>query len=486
MSIVVVVKRTAAFFGLVGIGVGLYLWLVRDVDAQRGRRRREGGQPVRVLEVTAHPAVPRLTGYGVVAAQRSWQGVSQVGGRVVEVDERVQVGRIVREGTVLFKIDPEDLELEKSKSRSNVKAARAQLAELQAREQSAKASLAVEQKVLALARTELERIRDAYDSGALPLADLEAAQRAVLAAEKTVVSYENTLAELPASRRVLQAQLEQLEAGVAGADLQLSRTEVVAPFTMQIREVHATVGQAVSSGAILVVGDGIDAVEITAKLPVGAIDPLLPARQGPTPAEPPTEPPSEPPAEPPTEPPSEPPSAAADTPPARRPGGRLGRIAEALEVTVSLETPTVRASWPARFSRFAGIDATSRTLGVVVAVDQPRPRDGQQRVRLSPGLHVEVELRGKPQPGCLALPTEALHGATVYVANAEDRLERRTVELSWAQEDWACVASGIAAGDRVVTTELSPAVDGMLLAPTVDEFEARRIAQLVGGEQPSS
>lgn len=482
-GIVVVIKRAAVLFGLTGLGVGTYLWLVQDADATRSRRRREGGQPVRVLVVAAHPAVPRITGYGVVAAQRSWQGVAQVSGRVVEVDERVQVGRIVREGTVLFKIDPEDLELEKSKSKSNVKAAKAQLSEIQAREQSAKASLAVEKKVLELARGELERSRGLHESGALSLAELEVAQRAVLTAEKAVVSYENTLAELPASRRVLQAQIEQLAAGVVGADLQISRTQVVAPFTMQIREAPTTVGQAVSSGAVLVVGDGIQAMEVTAKLPVGAIDPLLPVR-----------------------PPSAEAAVAGGTPgdavpavgepaPAGEPaavavprtGGRLERIAQALQVTVSLDTPTVQASWPATFSRFAGIDPTSRTLGVVVAVDREPPGAGQsQRMRLSPGLHVQVELRGQPQPGCLAVPTEAVHGTTVYVANADDRLERRTVELSWAQEDYACVGSGIAVGDRVVTTQLNPAVEGMLLAPTVDEFEARRVAGLVGGERPAS
>ncbi|MCX4246497.1 efflux RND transporter periplasmic adaptor subunit [Paraliomyxa miuraensis] len=485
MSAVVVVKRIATFVGLVGLGVGLYSWLVRDADESRGRRRREGGQPVRVLEVKAHSAVPRLTGYGVVAAQRSWQGVAQVGGRVVEVDERVVVGRIVREGTVLFKIDPEDLELEKSKSKSNVKAARAQLSELQAREQSAKASLEVEKKMLAMAREELERTQGLYEAGTVPLSDVETARREVLAAEKTVVSVQNTLAELPASRRVLQAQLEQLEAGVVGADLQLSRTEVVAPFTMRVREVSATVGQAVSSGAILVVGDGVQAVEVTAKLPVGAIDPLLPPRDpSPTPADPSA---SEAAPEPSGEgAPPEPPTDAGATAAAPRGGGRLARIAEALDVTVSLETPTLRASWPGRFSHFAGIDATSRTLGVVVAVDETRLRDGEQQVRLSPGMHVDVEFHGRPQDGCLALPTEALHGATVYVANADERLERRAVELSWAQEDYACVESGIAPGDRVVTTPLNPAVDGMLLDPTVDDFEARRLTGLVGGERPAS
>ncbi|MCA9705321.1 MAG: hypothetical protein KDK70_05700 [Myxococcales bacterium] len=503
-------KRAAVLIGLTGIGVGVYLWLVRDPGSQRGRRRREGGQPVRVLEVAEHAAIPRITGYGTVAAQRSWQGVTEVGGRVVEIDERLQVGRVVREGAVLLRIDPEDLELEKTKSESSVKGVKAQLAESRAREKGTRASLDVEQKVLGLARKELDRVRDLYESEAASLTELEAAQREVLAAEKAVVSLENTLAELPASRRVLEAQLEQLEAGVTGAGLQLARTQLVAPFTMRIREVNATVGQAVSSGSILVVGDGMQAVEVTAKLPVGAIDPLLPsrperpprpasngasdgasdgasagasvgARTGNDPGPPDPSAPSEP------APAPDRPDAATNDPAATPPRrGWLGRIAEAIEATVVLDTPAVQASWPARFSRFAGIDEASHTLGVVVTVDEPRMREGPHRVSLSPGMHVEVQLRGQPQAGCLALPTEVVHAGTVYVADGEDRLQLREVELSWAQEDFVCVASGLAAGERVVTTPLSPAVAGMLLDPTVDEFEARRVAGLVGQEPPES
>ena len=97
---------------------------------------------------------------------------------------------------------------------------------------------------------------------------------------------------------------------------------------------------------------------------------------------------------------------------------------------------------------------------------------------------VEVDLRGEPQAGCLALPIEAVHGTTVYVVDAEDRVELRSVELSWAQEEFVCVGEGLVAGERVVTSSLTPAVAGMLLEPTVDEFEAQRLETLVDGEQP--
>src|SRR5690606_29222433 len=214
------------------------------------RKHRERGQPVRVVVVGELAAVPRVTGYGEVAAARSWQGVAEVGGTIIDMDPDVQVGRVIREGTVLFEIDPEQLELEKRRTVASAKGVRAQIAELKAREASAKASLAVEEKVLALARKELERSESLYRSGNASQTELEAAEAAVLSAQKSVISLQHTLAELPASRRILEAQLEEVDAGVTGAELVLARTRIVAPFTMRIAELNVTTGQSVSSGQV--------------------------------------------------------------------------------------------------------------------------------------------------------------------------------------------------------------------------------------------
>src|SRR5690606_13797360 len=160
-----------------------------------------------------------------------------------------------------------------------------------------------------------------------------------------------------ASRRVLEAQLEEVKAGVTGADRGLARAVVVAPFTMRISEVGATIGQAVSSGTVMVVADGVDIVEVSAQLPIGAIDPLLPPRRSlptrdavasdeqPTDAAPPNPDPSE------NEPSDEaPPRDPADGDPAdvdpvdvdpavpSRGGRGLERIAASLEARVRLES----------------------------------------------------------------------------------------------------------------------------------------------------
>src|SRR5690606_17537501 len=150
-------------------------------------------------------------------------------------------------------------------------------------------------------------------------------------AEKAVQAIKNTLVELPASRRVLQAQLEELETGVKGAQLELSKTEIVAPFTMRIREANVALHQAVAAGEVLVVGDGVDVVEVPTQLPVGTLGPLLRGRSG-------------------------------GAAPAPNAGARTSNI----EAFVRLETPGVESTWTGRFRRFSGVDPLTRTIGAVI------------------------------------------------------------------------------------------------------------------------
>jgi hypothetical protein len=456
-------RRLIGFFALVGVGVGIFMWLQASRAAPRQRKVVEQGRAVRALELQPLEIVPRTVGYGAVEAQREWQAIAEVSGLVVEVAERLEVGRVVREGTVLLKIDPGGYKLEKNRSEAVVKAVRAQIAELKAREQSAGNNLKIEERALALARGELERTRVLHDGGNAPLTDVEAAERAVIAAEKAVQGYRNTISELPVSRRVLEAQLEQQQAGVETTQMDLARTEIVAPFTMRLREVNVGLQQGASAGQVLVIGDGIDVFEIPAQVPVGSLDPLMPPREaapepmiGPMPA---------------------PVDGQTPTAPAR-----TGSRAASLEAIVKLESQGIERIWKGRFRRFGGIDPATRTMLAVVEVDDPRPPESGG-LRLNRGLYVEVELRGPPRAGCLAVPRDAYHDGVVHVVGAEDRLELRKVEATLVQEDFVCLGGEVAAGDRVVLTELVPAIAGTLLAPRIDAEAGAALASVARGER---
>ncbi|MEZ4383052.1 MAG: hypothetical protein R3A79_17125 [Nannocystaceae bacterium] len=118
----------------------------------------------------------------------------------------------------------------------------------------------------------------------------------------------------------------------------------------------------------------------------------------------------------------------------------------------------------------------------MVGVDEPRRRD--HGPPLVPGLHVEVELRGEPRAGCLAIPRAALHGDVIWVVGDDDRLELREATASVVQEDFVCLDAGAAPGERVVLTDLTPAVAGMLLAPRPDPEAAARLRAVAKGEEP--
>ncbi|MCY0987845.1 hypothetical protein OV203_11970 [Nannocystis sp. ILAH1] len=442
-------RSVATFVAFVLVGVGVYGWLQATRAAPRQRTAVEQGRPVRVLDLAPLEVVPRVVGYGAVEAQREWQALAQVSGTVVEVADRLESGRIVQEGTVLLKIDPGSYAIEQGRSEAVVKAVRAQIAEIKAREASAASNLKIDERSLELARGELGRVRSLYEQGAAPLTDVEVAEKAVIVAEKTVQTFRNTLGELPATRRVLEAQLEQQQAGVATTKLELAKTEIVAPFTMRLREVNAALEQVVTGGQALIVGDGIDVFEIPAQVPVGSLGSLLPPRK-------------------PDEPRPEP--------------GAPSRM-ESIEAIVRLEGQGVQRAWKGKFRRFGGIDPNTRMMIAVVQVDENRePGSQPQGPRLNRGLYVEVELRGPPRADCLAVPRAAYHDGTLYVVGAEDKLELRKVEATLVQEEYVCVTGEVQAGDKIVLTDLVPALAGMLLAPRVDDEGTAALQRAARGE----
>jgi multidrug efflux pump subunit AcrA (membrane-fusion protein) len=97
-------------------------------------------------------------------------------------------------------------------------------------------------------------------------------------------------------------------------------------------------------------------------------------------------------------------------------------------------------------------------------------------------LFVEVEIRGRAIRQQVVIPLAALHEGNVYVVNDADRLELRAVTLRFEQGNFASVAQGVKPGERVVVSDLVPAVRGMLLEPITDEAAARGLIAAATGK----
>jgi hypothetical protein len=80
------------------------------------------------------------------------------------------------------------------------------------------------------------------------------------------------------------------------------------------------------------------------------------------------------------------------------------------------------------------------------------------------GAYVRVEIQGERLTDVVPIAERLLRdGTSVWIMNAADELEIRTVEIAWRERDRVCVAAGISPGERIVTSDLSAPVPGMAL-----------------------
>ncbi|MBK5930207.1 efflux RND transporter periplasmic adaptor subunit [Halochromatium salexigens] len=416
------------------LGAAVLVWMVRSQEAPETAERDEPAQTVRVVEAREIALMPKAVGYGPVEPARIWDAVAQVAGRLVSVHPQLHDGEILEAGTELLRIDPADYELALAE-------ARAQLAELAVEQSNAEASLAIEERGLKLAEEELQRLRTLAERGTASQSDVDQAERTALNLRTAVQNLRNSLTLIPAQREVLQSRVER-------AELDLERTRITAPFDLRVANLTIEADQYVGVGQTLFEGDSVDRVEIQAQVPMASLRRLF-IERGPI-----------------------------ELDPARLTAELPRRIG--LAATVRLDLGDHIAEWSAEFVRFDdAIDPDTRTMGVVVAVERPFDKViPGERPPLSKGMFVQVELRASSQRPMIVLPRSALRDGLVFVVDSEQRLERRPLEIAFAQGAFVAIADGLEVGEQIVLSDLVPAVSGMRLRAETDVEMAERLAAL--------
>ena len=442
----------------IAIGVAVLAWQLGSGAQPEQGAPLEVTRAVRVIEVEPLTFVPRAIGYGTAQPDQVWEAVAQVGGKITEKHPDLQRGRLVEAGTVILRIDPASYELAVARRQAALDSARAELAELEVRQANTGGSIEIERRALSLAERDLSRAQTLLERGNTSQAVVDQAETTLLERQQRLQELENTLRLIPAERRVLEASIALQEAELEEARLDLERTTIRMPFDGRIAEANVEPTQFVGVGQVLAVADGIDVAEIDAQFPVGHLAPLV----------------------------------RADVDISTLPAGELSGVPNrfGLEAAVRLRTQGIAAAWDARFDRIGeGMDPQTRTMGVIVAVDEPyRKAIPGKRPPLVKDMFVEVELRGRPWEGAIVVPRIATHrnddGETVlYLADRAGRLEIRPVKLGPVQGDLAVVEAGLEPGEQVVVSDLTPAIAGMRLDARLDTALALRLRHDADGER---
>lgn len=455
------------------IGVAALMFLKKSKTTPAQEEVGETPTLVRVISVPAVDVVPKAIGHGTVKPATTWEAVAEVKGKILEKNPRLEKGAILDAGSLLFQIDPTDYELAIAQTRADIRAIEAQLQELAVKTANTSASLKIEEAALALNEKELERKRKLIGKGGVSRSDLESQEQALLAQKQKLQAQKNTLNLLPSQKALLEAQLASQQARLASAQRDLEQTRVTMPFTGRIAEVNAEQDQYIREGEILAVADDLALAEVEAQIPIEQMSNLIRSRRQVNLL-------------------------------SMREGDPIPSLG--LTALVRLQEGSLKASWQGRFARISDtLDPKTRTVGVIIEVDDPYA-DVQPGVRppLFKGLFVQLDLYGRPRPDSLVIPRLALHDgvsshcdematvagcprmARIFLVNQENRLVLREVEVGMIQPEFVVIDGGLKAGERVVVSDLIPAIQGMLLKPTEDTTGRARLIHIAtaGAPQP--
>ena len=344
---------------------------------------------VRVMHIDPGSVRMMVHAQGTVSPRTEADLVPEVSGNVLWISPNLVAGGYFEKGEPLLRIDDRDYRNARERARATVDRA---VAEDE------------------FARFQLQRLQEMQARNLISPSDMETGMRAA---------------------RVAEAALVDARASLDQAELELSRTELRAPFVGLVRSEQVDPGQFVSRGAAVARLYAVDYVEV--RLPIA--DRQL---------------------------------AYLDIPPMQR--GELDE-STAPEVVLSADFAGRHYKWHGTIVRTeAEIDARSRMVNAVARVRTTGDALGDPEYVPPPvGLFVQAEIQGRSASNIVVAPRSVIrNGNQVLVVDEDDRLRFRTVSIARIYGDDAYIDGGLEQGERVCITVLQAVIDGMRV-DVVDE-----------------
>ncbi len=441
---------------LIPVIIGVMLLIVMKTNKKPPVRleNRERVQAVRVIALEKTSVIPRTIGYGYVGPDRTWQAIPEASGQVVFMEPTLKKGAFIHKGDLLLKLDTRAFGLAESKGVAEVMNIDARLKELEQSKINTEHLLVIEKKALTIASQEVTRKRKLYEKQFISSSDMEKEETNFLARQTAVNNLENKLRLIPTQKKALLAQKRSGESAVAERRLDVSKTEIRAPFNGRISRVNIEQFQFAPAGTVMIEAESIDRAEIPLQLTPQEFIKLLP----------------------------------------RNFSKSLGQVPDietirkAIGISARVKLPLGKdkiIEWEGHFSRTGdAMDTATGTLTFFVTVDNPYGNIiPGKRPPLTTNMYVGVELSGQPLAQRFVIPRSAVHGTNLYICTPENRLKIQPVTVEFSMEDLAILINGVKEGERIVLTDLVPAVAGMKLLPKIDHEKAVYLKRQAAGEK---
>ncbi len=354
---------------------------------------------------------PSLTLYGRAVSGRRVDLRALVSGEVLETGVNMREGGVVKQGAVLLRLDPFEYEGALEEAKAKLEEARAKVREIEAGIESERDALSHARTQLEISQRDLERAIPLERKGTVSKKAADDRRMVVSERKQGLEQRINNLEIQQAKAAQQRAVITQLEWKVRQAKRNLEDTVLEAPFDAYVTNVTAEKGRIV--GANDQVATLIDANWVDVRF-------TLSDRQ-------------------------------------------YGRIVSSEKTLINRPVEVLwhvgdePIKYPARIER-VGAEIAAEKGGVEIYARLENPN---QPTPIRPGAFVEIRLPDRNYDKVTRLPPTALYGNDRVFVIEDGRLKARAVTLVGAAEDQILVRGEIGKGEKVITTRLSAAQNGL-------------------------
>ena len=257
--------------------------------------------------------------------------------------------------------------------------------------------------------------------------ELEMGYQDVAQAEWNLLGIGDDATEQERTLALRVPQLKQKNAAVmiqqsqlARAELDLHRTEITAPFNAIVLEKHIDPGTVVSTQDTLGTLAGTDRYWVQVSIPTDRLSWI-------------------------------------DWPDDEH----ASHTAAPAEVLYQRGTTTHRRSGHV-LSLLGDLDPDGLMARILIEVNHPLDDTSSQPLLL--GDYVTVQIQGRTLSDVFVIDRQWLHdNDTLWIADADNRLDIRPVQCLWKDERTVCIGTGLTDGERLITTNLPAPIAGMPL-----------------------
>lgn len=448
---------------IIGVaGVVVMMLIINLQPSMTHNQTQRPSTPVSYIEVKQQMLKPEIIGFGVVQPDLKLQAKAEITGRITYIHPLLKKGEIFSKNTLLLKIDDKDYLLQLRQSQADLLANKANLEEMLIAIENNELELKLASEKLKVRQKEYARLSKLRKTGAVSQSNLDAEKQNLLQQKQEVQQLRNKQTTLPSSLEVMKAQLEISKAKLQKSERDIERTEIRIPFNGRIGQVYTELDQYMPVGSALFDAAGLNKIKINAQFPISQFSQFsknfdrtkIDFREL-----------------------SEIPS--------------MANVLESLGLTATVEEAGGDfKSWTAKVERFSDdLDPKTRTVGVIVSVkDSYKNLEPGSRPPLLEGMYMRVILKGAAI-NAIALPRFALHEDQIYAISTDNKLKRVILSSVKSQGNLILISSSseesslIKHGDKIITSDVFPAVSGMQLSPTLDKSASEKMVQWLGDSQ---